>query len=260
MDKNSFISGEKLAGEDKLLVSHISDMVSICEKSRMSRFSAFLSEGEAALAQRYLGYEHFSRFRLWGGFEDAQRVMLGIFGEYDEPCNEEFPLSAVKFTFRECDSLSHRDILGCLMSLGMTRNSIGDIVCFEGRAYAILTNAAAEQAVFIEKIGRIGVKSTYADKNEKIVRNDKFSEISVTIASLRLDCVVSVAARLSREKSGALIRSGSVSVNHGVTESVSETLDEGDVLSVRGYGRFILYSVGDRTKKDRIHVVIKKYI
>lgn len=77
------------------------------------------------------------------------------------------------------------------------------------------------------------------------------------MASLRLDCVVGTATRLSREKSCALIRSGSVSVNHGVTESVSDTLKEGDVLSVRGFGRYILSSVGDRTKKDRIHIVIK---
>lgn len=114
--------------------------------------------------------------------------------------------------------------------------------------------------MFIEKIGRVGVKCAYADSDEKIVRNDKFSEISGTVASLRLDCVVGTATRLSREKSCALIRSGSVSVNHGVTESVSDTLKEGDVLSVRGFGRYILSSVGDRTKKDRIHIVIKKYI
>lgn len=259
-DKNSFISGEGLGGEDKLLVSHVADMVSICERTCSSRFSAFLTEGEAALAERFLRYEGFSHFMMWGGFEGAQRVMLGVFGEYEEPMAEEFPLAAVKFRFRECDSLSHRDFLGSFMSLGITRNQIGDIICSEGRAYALLTRAAAEQAVFIEKIGRVGVKCAYADSDEKIVRNDKFSEISGTVASLRLDCVVGTATRLSREKSCALIRSGSVSVNHGVTESVSDTLKEGDVLSVRGFGRYILSSVGDRTKKDRIHIVIKKYI
>ena len=234
-DKNSFISGEGLGGEDKLFVSHVADMVSICERTCSSRFSAFLTEGEAALAERFLRYEGFSHFMMWGGFEGAQRVMLGVFGEYEEPMAEEFPLAAVKFRFRECDSLSHRDFLGSLMSLGITRNQIGDIICSEGRAYALLTRAAAEQAVFIEKIGRVGVKCAYADSDEKIVRNDKFSEISGTVASLRLDCVVGTATRLSREKSCALIRSGSVSVNHGVTESVSDTLKEGDVLSVRGF-------------------------
>ena len=165
-DKNSFISGEGLGGEDKLLVSHVADMVSICERTCSSRFSAFLTEGEAALAERFLRYEGFSHFMMWGGFEGAQRVMLGVFGEYEEPMAEEFPLAAVKFRFRECDSLSHRDFLGSLMSLGITRNQIGDIICSEGRAYALLTRAAAEQAVFIEKIGRVGVKCAYADSDE----------------------------------------------------------------------------------------------
>lgn len=100
-DKNSFISGEGLGGEDKLLVSHVADMVSICERTCSSRFSAFLTEGEAALAERFLRYEGFSHFMMWGGFEGAQRVMLGVFGEYEEPMAEEFPLAAVKFRFRE---------------------------------------------------------------------------------------------------------------------------------------------------------------
>ena len=132
-DKNSFISGEGLGGEDKLLVSHIADMVSICERTCSSRFSAFLTEGEAALAERFLRYGGFSHFMMWGGFEGAQRVMLGVFGEYEEPMAEEFPLAAVKFRFRECDSLSHRDFLGSLMSLGITRNQIGDIILLGGQ-------------------------------------------------------------------------------------------------------------------------------
>lgn len=259
-DKNSFISGENLGDEEKLFVSRTADMTRICEKTYSPRFSAFLTEGEAALAEKYLRWEGFENYMLWGGFEGAQRKMLGVFPEYEEAAAEKFPLKILRFSWRECDSLSHRDFLGCLMSVGVTRNQIGDIVCFEGKAYAALTPQAAEQAVFLEKIGRVGVKCAYADESDKIERNDKFSEISATVPSLRVDCIVGAAVRLSREKAAALIRSGAVSVNHGTAESVSDTLCEGDVLSVRGHGRYILDSVGDRTKKDRIHIVIKKYI
>ena len=105
----------------------------------------------------------------------------------------------------------------------------------------------------------MGVKTRFAD-GEALSREDKFSEITATVASLRLDCIISAALKVSREKAAALIRSGSVSVNHGITESVSENVSEGSVLSVRGSGRFILSEIGGSTKKDRIHITIKKYL
>ncbi len=259
-DKKSFISGENLSGEEKLFISRTADMTRICSKICSPKFSAFLSEREQLLAEKYLHYEGFGNYMLWGGFENAQRKMLGVFPEFGKPDAADFPLGILRFSWRECDSLSHRDFLGCLMSIGVARNQIGDIVCSEGRAYAVLTPQAAQQAVFLEKAGRVGLKAAYADESDVIERNDKFSEISAAVSSLRLDCIVGAATKLSREKAAALIRSGAVSVNHGTVQSVSDVLSEGDVLSVRGYGRYILAAVGDRTKRDRIHVTVKKYI
>lgn len=259
-DKNSFFALERAGTEEKLLISHIADMMQICEKTYTPRFSAFLSEAESALAVRFLDYSGADNYMLYGGYEGAQRMILGIFPQYEEPSAEDFPVKAVKFSGRTVSGLSHRDYLGSLMSLGITRGSVGDIVCCGDKAYAMLSPAAADMALTqISKIGRVGVKCTSAE-GEKIVREDSFAEISATVASLRLDCVLGAALKTSREKSAQLIRSGAVSVNHGITESVSENLSEGDVLSVRGHGRFILAGTGDRTKKDRIHITVKKYL
>ena len=77
---------------------------------------------------------------------------------------------------------------------------------------------------------------------------------------MRLDCVVSLAAKLSREKAAALIRSEKVDINHFTASSVSAELREGDVLSIRGSGRFILSGIDGETKKGRIHINLRKYI
>lgn len=259
-DKNSFIAANRLDDDSRLLVSHIGDMLSICEKSCSPRFSGFLSEGESAIVSEFLMYMGAKEYELFGGYEGAARCILCIYPEYFQPEHEDFPLRTVRFDSRGAGSLTHRDYLGSLMSLGINRSQTGDILCDEGGAYAVLSPAAAEMAVLsITKIGRVGVKTRFAD-GETIAREDKFSEISATVASLRLDCVTAAAARVSREKAAALIRSGSVSVNHGITESVSENVAEGSVLSVRGSGRFILSEIGSSTKKDRIHITIKKYL
>ena len=259
-DKNSFIAAKRLDDDSRLLVSHIGDMLSICEKSCTPRFSGFLSEGELSVMEEFLSYMGAAEYELFGGYEGAMRRILCIYPEYMQPEHGEFPIRIIRFDSRGAGSLTHRDYLGSLMALGIDRSQTGDILCDESGAYAVLSPAAAEMAVYgITKIGRVGVKTRYAD-GDVLTREDKFSEITATVASLRLDCVISAALRVSREKAAALIRSGSVSVNHGITESVSENVAEGSVMSVRGYGRFILWEIGGSTKKDRIHITIKKYI
>lgn len=259
-DKSSFIAAFGGGEAEKLLISRIEDMARLCEKTYTARFSAFLTEAEAALAEKYLEYTHRDGYMLYGGYENAQRVMLGIFPQYEEPLAEEFPIQAVSFSGRTVKNLSHRDFLGSLMALGISRSAVGDIICGGETAYAMLSLTAADMAVMqITKIGREGVRCQPAE-NGTIVREDRFAEISGTAASLRLDCILALALRVSREKAARLIRSGSVSVNHGITESVSEQLSEGDVLSVRGHGRFILSSTGEKTKKDRFHITVKKYL
>lgn len=259
-DKNSFIAANRLDGDGKLLVSRIGDMLAICEKSFRPGYSGFLSEGELVLAEKFLSYMCVKEYELFGGYEGAMRCILCIYPEYQEPERSEFPLRIIRFDSRGAASLTHRDYLGSLMAMGINRNQTGDILCDESGAYAVLSPSAAELAVLnIEKIGRVGVKTRFAD-GEMPVREDKFSEITATVASLRLDCVISAALRVSREKAASFIRSGSVSVNHGITESVSENVSEGSVLSVRGFGRYILSEIGGSTKKDRIHITIKKYL
>lgn len=259
-DKNSYIAAKRLEGDDKLLVSRIGDMLTICEKSFNPVFSGFLSEGEQALAEEFLSYMCAEGYDFFGGYEGAMRRILCIYPEYVQPEHSEFPLRTVRFDSRGAASLTHRDYLGSLMALGINRNQTGDILCDDSGAYAVLSPAAAEMAVFgIQKIGRVGVKTRYAE-GEALSREDKFSELTATVSSLRLDCVISAALKVSREKAAALIRSGSVSVNHGITESVSENIAEGSILSVRGYGRFILSEIGGFTKKDRIHITVKKYL
>ncbi|MDE7293945.1 MAG: RNA-binding protein [Oscillospiraceae bacterium] len=265
--KASFLAACGSGDEDKLLIARIDDMIRAVERSFAPKFSGFLAVGEAAPAERfleYMGLRAGEDYLFWGGFEGAERVILGIFPEDFSSKSErrqQFPLRIVKFGGRMAGTLSHRDYLGAVMSLGIERSLTGDIICREDCAYAVLSPAAAELAVnSIEKIGRAGVKCAYSSAEDKIERNDSFKEISCTVPSMRLDCIISEAAGVSRSKAAGLIRSGAVSVNHRVTESVSENVNEGDILSVRGCGRFILAESGGRTKKDRLKIVIKKYL
>lgn len=249
-----------MSPEDKLLLSHIDDMLYRCEKNYAVSYSSFLDERECALSEEYLKRSHTEcKYLFYGGYEGAGRKILCVLSQYEEAELSDFPIRAVRFSYRAADRLTHRDFLGSLMSMQIKRNLIGDIVCGEGETYAFLSPVAADMAIScITKVGRVGVKCSAAD-GSSVVRHDSFTEISGTAASLRLDCVLGIALRQSREKCAALIKGGSVTVNCFPQESVSAAVKDGDTLSVRGFGRYIVCTDGQLTAKGRIHVTVKKF-
>ncbi len=247
---------------DKLFTARLGDMAALCERDGAAVFSSFFDERQCAEAEAWCARNTGAlRYRLWGGYEDARRRMLAIYPDYcEEYILGEFPFVCLTFTYREEDRLSHRDFLGSFMGLQLKRDVIGDIVVTDGTAQAFVTEVAAKHiSGSLSKIGRVGVK--ISDDKPFILENaQKFQEICGTVASLRLDCVVGLAAKLSREKAAALIRTDRVEVNHLPVPSVSHELRGGDILSIRGYGRFVLSGINGHTKKDRIHINLKKYI
>lgn len=251
---------DKLPSEDRVLVSHIADIVEICNKKYISRFSAFLDVRQAELAESVVNQIGSVNHMFYGGFEGASRVMLGVFPEYMETEIDDFPVEAIVFRYK-CDrKLSHRDFLGVIMSCGINRNMVGDIIVNDGYAVAfVYQTVASAVASEISKIGSIGVKVSI-EKNPEIIVEERFTEICGTVSSMRADCILSLAVRLSREKSAQLIRSGNVTLNYGSNITVSSELKAGDVFSAKGYGKFILDEINGKTKKDRIHLKIKKYI
>ena len=236
--------------EEKEFCRYISDLTS--KQSFYPRFTAFLTDREQQLA-KFTAESSGADYSFWGGHEAAVRRMFSSPAEQ----SENFPLEAVTFFFREKDKLTHRDFLGSLMSLGIKRDQIGDILVAEGASVVFASKTVILLLGEIEKVGRVGVR-----QQEGIcidLPQQEFDEINVICASNRIDAVISAVCGLSREKSAALVKSGAAVINGVQCSSVSENIDEGDIFSVKGYGKFIFDNVGNPTKKGKNHIVIKKY-
>jgi RNA-binding protein YlmH len=248
--------------EDKLLEAKLGDMADRCERYGCPVYSSFLDEHECVVAEKWCGgLSSDFGWILNGGFADARRKMLAVYPIYCSlPDEDDFPMKCLTFTYRKEDKLTHRDFLGSFMGQRLKREVIGDIIVSEGETQTFVTEVAAKAILdSVTKIGRVGVKIT-DDVDFRLDAEQKYKEISGTVASLRLDCIVSLAANLSREKAAALIRSDRVEINHFTAASVSQELKEGDILSVRGSGRYILSGIDGLTKKGRIHINLRKYI
>jgi RNA-binding protein YlmH len=159
------------------------------------------------------------------------------------------------------EALTHRDYLGALMGLGIKREKIGDILVSEETCSIIVLNEIADYIFYnLDKVGNTRIKTVITDVDELVSREPKLKEISATVASLRLDCIASAGFGISRSKMVDFIKGEKVNLNWDGVSNPTKQVKAGDTISMRGMGRLVLDSVGGTTKKDRIKVVLKKYI
>lgn len=180
--------------------------------------------------------------------------MLGVF--YNEPEQSAFPISAIEFKYRVCDKLTHRDFLGTLMSLGIERDTVGDILVENGRTVVFVKSELKdyiESQIF--KIGGAGVKIVPPNL-ANLPQGRGTEEMSLTVSSLRFDNIVAAVSGLSRDKTAKLILSGETTLNFVVTQNVSCRVKDGDTFTIRGKGKFKLDKVLGETKKGRHKILV----
>ena len=241
-----------ISDNDKLFLSKLDDGVRLCERRRRAYFFPFLTEREQTLAQRHLDGAGFHDYAFSGGFEGAERKMLGLFFMDEEP----FPLCALELIV---EWAQHRDFLGALMSLGIERETVGDILVEDGRCVLFVKEEIRDYITSqLFKVGNVGVRITEADTSS-LPKGRGFDEKDYTVSSLRLDAVVAAVSRLSREKTKTLILSGSVTRNYEVCQNISRQVEESDVITIRGKGKYVVNGVLGETKKHRIRISIIHY-
>ncbi len=243
--------------DDKQLIAQLNDGIDLCLTRQKPYFMPFMSERKQALLLSELKKAYFDNYLFFGGYGNSERKMLGLF--FDEPSESSFPISAIEFSFRKCDKLTHRDFLGSLMSLGIERETVGDILVEDGRGVVFVKTELSDYVKSqISKVGRIGVKVADADLS-KLPQGRGFEEKTYIVSSLRLDNIVAAVCKLSREKTRTVIMSDSACVNFEETKNVSLNLKENDVFTIRGKGKFVLKSILGTTGKGRIRISVIHY-
>lgn len=254
---------EKIAqtDEDKILLARLWDRISAGIRKNIPVSTCFLSPREQEMT-RYL-FGNLPGLHAFGGYEDATRKILVYLPDYldAESIWEEAGLCCLRATFYEGDSLSHRDFLGALMGAGIGRETIGDICVTTGSCDFF---AAKEITPYLlqnlESAGRTKIRLSQIPLQDAYIPQPEVQEIRDTLASLRLDSVVSAGFRISRSAAGEYITAGKAVLNGLPCEKPDKAVEEGAVLSVRTLGKLRLKTVGGQTKKGRISVTIERYL
>ena len=261
MDRSNI---EKIAQspEDRVLLAKLWDKIQAGIRRCIMANTCFLSPREQEMARYLFGAEPGLLF--FGGYEDAERKMLVYHPDYleeDSLFEAGSPVVCLRATYFEEDSLSHRDFLGALMGEGIARETVGDICVGKGTCDFFVT---AEIASYIEQnflsAGRTKLHLSRIPLLQAQIPAPEVKEIKDTVASLRLDSVISSGFRIGRSLAAQYISAGKAAIDGLPCEKPDKPVSEGMKISVRGLGKIKLATVGNKTKKDRISVVIHRYV
>lgn len=241
--------------EEKILLRKLCDCLQKSEKTYSAVYSNFLTPAEQTLVERVDEFQGVLRFE--GGYEDAERRLCRV--AENEYCQDNgVPIRLYKVYAPQAE-LSHRDILGSLMGLGIKREMVGDIQASGDTAYFFCHESVADFVKLnLTKIGRHHVKVYESDI--AALAEPKTENRKINVSSLRLDSVAAECFGLSRTKAAEFIRQGVVSVNWLICTDTARVLREGDKISLRGKGKAKIGAVSGVSKKGRLFVEVQIYV
>ena len=248
--------------EDKLLIRKAIDKQDISLKRYDIQLTGFLNEREQDILLGAITSSEECEALLCGGYEAADRRAMVFVPQYLELDMSEC-FAAIRCSFYKEYELTHRDFLGALMGLGIQRDSVGDIIVNKKGNYAdIVVKKDIKDFILSElfQAGRASLKLTEIPLLELSQACVETQEITDTVASPRLDAIVSSGFGISRENAAALIKSGKVYLNRRLAADIDKAVTDGSLINALGYGKFKVCFTGGVSKKGRIFIKIEKFV
>ena len=203
------------------------------------------------------------KWTLFGGAEGCERQMLRFGSEdacgYDAP----FPILILKIapvSVKFAEPLTHRDYLGSLMALGMERETLGDIVVKPEGAYLFCEERIAPY--IMENFTQARHTSLSCEIAGALPEGSLFEtrRMVVQVASQRADALVAHVFKMSRGDAQALFPAGKIFVSGRLCESPGYAPKPGDIISVRGFGRFRYAGIDSLSKKGKENTAVELFV
>ena len=247
--------------ENEATLRHLLDLCRRSERTGSWLYSGFLTPAEQEELLRSPEAARYA-FTLTGGYEAAERKILAAGDERDAGPAEP-PISVVAVTpksMKYAEELSHRDYLGAIMNLGIDRSLTGDILVKGKKAWFFCLSSAAEMlAASLTQVRKTAVTAEVSGTDIPEIQPE-YAPVRLNVVSERLDAITAAFTGLSRGQAEKLFGAEKVFVNGRVILDKSTRLKEGDILSVRGFGKAVYDGIEHETKKNRLWVSLRKYV
>lgn len=254
--------------EDKILLAQVADKINFSKSRDKIEYTDFLDMYQISLVQTFLKKINFNNYVLYGGFAEAERKVLIIYPDkYDlnmveKNYNKIIKVIRIILSDDEKGKYSHRNYLGGIIKLGMKREKVGDIIVSEDGADILVKEESSE--TLKQELGSLtrfeNAKFELINLEDLRKQEIKVEEVNIIVPSLRLDNFVSDLAKTSRSKAVQIIDSERVFINGQNETKASKQVKLGDVITIRGKGRFIVKEFCGSTRSGRTVVKIEKYV
>ncbi|OWZ84146.1 RNA-binding protein [Natranaerobius trueperi] len=248
---------------DKETASKVYDKANKVFEQQKLEITDFLDPHQVDIAERIINSFADISAVFHGGFDSSERKKVGIFPKVWNITEKDLGIEVLEIQVRfEFEKVSHRDVLGAVLGLGLKREKIGDIQLFmENNKVFLAVDREISQFICdnLVQIKNTSVSIYVADDELKLPKEEFTKEITGTVSSLRLDAVSSIGFGASRSKMNQLIKAERVKINWKPTSDPKTTVNTCDVISLRGKGRVEVAEVGGKSRKGRRHVRLRRY-
>lgn len=247
--------------EEREFIDQVMNWKDHVENTYTSKLTDFLDPREQHILKTLVGEGSSVKWALFGGSQQAERKRAFLYPEYDHAKPEDYQISLFEVVYpSKFLTIEHPQVLGSLMSVGLKRGKFGDILFDNGCIQFFAASEIKDYLIMqLESIGRASVTLREVSMVYAIVVDEAWQEIDTTVSSLRLDTVIASFHNVSRQKSQLYIQQGHVKVNWTMVENASFECKEGDMISVRGFGRTKIMSIDGKTKKEKWRISVGKY-
>lgn len=229
-------------------------------KSRKIRLSGFLSPFEMEIAEAVAANYAGIKVVFDGGYVGAERQRAAfLHDDFHGAAN--FEIAVLKAEWNTAFAqLYHRDVLGALMGLDISRSLFGDLLVSAGTVKILVDKKIVDFLMNnFSQIGNTKITCEIAELGDIAPREERSKDVSATVASLRIDSVVAAGFGISRSRAAADVEADKVKLNWQQVKNASQSVKEGDVISLRGRGRLEVSEIRGQTKKGRTGVSMKRY-
>ena len=254
--------------DDKICLSQDLDKIEFSKSREKLEFTDFLDMYQISLVENFLRKINFKNYKFFGGYEDSERKVLIIYPDkYNDKMIEKnyskmLKIVRIELSEEEQGKYSHRNYLGGIVKLGLKREKVGDIlVSNEGADIIVVDDFKEILKNELPKLTRFENSKISIEEISNIKKKEiKIEEVSIIVPSLRLDNIVSDLARTSRSKAAEIINQERVFVNGQNETKLSKQVKLGDIITIRGKGRFVIKEFTGTTRSGRTVIKIEKYI
>ncbi|MBQ7410805.1 MAG: hypothetical protein IJW20_05450 [Clostridia bacterium] len=251
--------------EHKLLIAKVIDKYEFSKTKNKITYTDFLNISEISIVKKILKEENVSNFVIFGGKEEADRNVIIFYPEkFSEEMvekNYEKIFEVIRIKLPNNIKYEHREFLSGIMKLGIKREKFGDILVTEfGADIIALAEISKVLANDLKTLTRFRKSEiTVENINDLTYIETEFENINIIVSSIRLDNFVSELAKCSRGNASDIITEGRVFVNSINEFKDSKKINVGDLITIRGKGKFIFDGIEKETKSGRYLLNMRKY-